>query len=135
MSQSELYLLAADVILLLHFSIVLFVIFSLIFILIGQWRNWVWVINPWFRTIHLLAIGIVLLQSWLGEICFLTAWEMTLREQAGDAVYAGAFIAHWVETLLYYQAPSWVFTLCYTIFGVIVIFSWFWVKPRFHSIE
>jgi hypothetical protein len=52
-----------------------------------------------------------------------------LREKAGEAVYAGTFISHWVSTLLYYQAPDWVFVVVYTAFGAIVISSWVWVRP------
>jgi hypothetical protein len=79
---------------------------------------------------HLLAIGVVVVQSWFGELCPLTEFEMALRSQAGDTVYAGTFISHWLDTILYYQAPDWVFAVCYTAFGLLVIGSWFWVKPR-----
>ena len=63
-------------------------------------------------------------------ICPLTTVEMALRARAGDATYTGSFIAHWLESLLYYQAPAWVFAACYTAFGAIVFGSWFWVRPR-----
>ncbi|MCP4299138.1 MAG: DUF2784 domain-containing protein, partial [Gammaproteobacteria bacterium] len=68
--------------------------------------------------------------SWLGVICPLTTWEMVLRERAGAATYSGTFISHWLETILYYQAPAWVFTVCYTVFAAVVVASWFWVRPR-----
>jgi hypothetical protein len=70
------------------------------------------------------------MQAWLGRICPLTSWEMALRAKAGDAVYHGAFVAHWLDTVLYYDAPAWVFTLAYTVFGVVVALSWFVVPPR-----
>jgi hypothetical protein len=73
---------------------------------------------------------VVVVQSWLGVICPLTTFEMALRTRAGEAGYPGSFIAHWVETILYYQAPPWVFMVCYTAFGALVIASWFWVRPR-----
>ncbi|MBQ0721797.1 MAG: DUF2784 family protein, partial [Gammaproteobacteria bacterium] len=56
-------------------------------------------------------------------------WEMELRSKAGDVVYAGSFISHWLEKLLYFQAPDWVFIVCYTTFGLLVLLSWFWVRP------
>jgi len=31
---------------------------------------------------------------------------------------------------LYFQAPAWVFAVCYTVFGAIVAASWIWVRPR-----
>ena len=78
----------------------------------------------------MIAIGIVVLQSWFGMICPLTNIEMALRSRAGDATYTGSFIAHWLDSLLYYRAPAWVFAVCYTAFGVLVVASWFWVQPR-----
>lgn len=130
MESGFLFLLAADVLLFSHVLFVAFVVFGLALIFIGKFNGWVWVRNPWFRITHLAAIGIVVLQSWVGVICPLTTWEMTLRERAGDAAYSGSFISHWLEILLYYQAPVWVFTVCYTTFAAIVVASWFWVRPR-----
>ena len=124
------YLLAADAILLVHALFVMFVVIGLLLILAGKPLGWSWVRNPWFRAAHLAAIGVVILQSWLGVICPLTSWEMALRAKAGDAVYSGSFIAHWLEAVLYYRAPAWVFTLVYTAFGALVLVSWFWVRPR-----
>lgn len=129
MESRVVYLLAADALLFTHVLFVAFVIFGLLFIFAGKLFSWPWVRNPWFRLAHLIAIGVVVLQSWLGIICPLTNWEMALREKAGDAVYAGTFVSHWLETILYYNAPAWVFILCYTAFGLLVLASWFWVRP------
>ena len=60
----------------------------------------------------------------------MTMLEMALRSRAGDAVYSGSFIAHWMETLLYYEAPLWVFAICYTAFGLLIVASWIIVRPR-----
>jgi hypothetical protein len=125
-----LYSLAADLILILHAFFVIFVVFGLFLIFAGKQFSWSWVRNPWYRIAHLIAIGIVVIQSWLGVICPLTTWEMRLRTTAGDSVYSGSFISHWIETFLYFRAPAWVFVICYTVFGVLVIGSWFWVRPR-----
>ena len=124
------YLLLADALLLTHVLFVAFVIFGLLFTITGRFLGWSWVRNPYFRLTHVVAIGVVVLQSWLGMICPLTIWEMALRAKAGDATYAGTFVAHWLQTILYYQAPNWVFALVYTIFGLLVAASWIWVRPR-----
>jgi hypothetical protein len=133
MHGNVLYRVLADLILLLHSSFVVFVIVGLVFVLMGGLRGWRWVRNPWFRWAHLLAIGIVVAQAWLGVLCPLTTLEMALRERAGDAVYPGSFIAHWLEALLYYEAPAWVFTACYTVFGFLVVASWYVIRPRSFS--
>ena len=58
---------------------------------------------------------------------------MAFRERAGDATYQGSFIAHWLQSLLYYEAPAWVFTLAYSLFGLIVAVTWVAVRPRSFS--
>lgn len=129
-ASPTLYLLAADAVLFTHVLFVGFVIAGLVLVLIGKPLQWTWIRNPWFRILHLAAIGIVVLQSWFGVICPLTTIEMALRERAGDAVYAGSFVAHWLESILYYRAPAWVFAAVYTAFAALVVLSWFWVRPR-----
>ena len=124
------YAIAADLVLLAHTLFVAFVVFGLLLIVAGGPLGWSWVRNPWFRAAHLAGIGIVVLQAWAGIVCPLTTWEMALRARAGDAAYSGSFVGHWLEELLYYQAPPWVFAVAYTIFGVLVVLSWIWVRPR-----
>ena len=130
MESSTLFLLAADIILLLHVLLVIFVVTGFILIFVGKLRRWRWVRNRWFRILHLLVVAVVIVQSWFGIICPLTTIEMELRARAGDVVYTGSFISHWLETILYYQAPAWVFVVCYSIFGIVVVGSWFWVRPQ-----
>jgi hypothetical protein len=129
MNVTFLYVLAADILLIIHVLFVVFVVVGLLLIFIGKVQQWQWVRWPWLRVAHLVGIGIVVVQSWLGVICPLTIWEMMLREKAGEAVYVGSFISHWLSTLLYYQAPDWVFVVVYTAFGAVVVFSWVWVRP------
>jgi hypothetical protein len=130
METSTIALFAADAVLLLHVLFVVFVIAGLLLILAGKVLAWSWVRNWWFRIMHLVAIAVVVLQAWLGVICPLTTLEMALRREAGDATYAGTFISHWLESILYYQAPAWVFAVCYTAFAALVVLSWFWVRPN-----
>lgn len=121
---------AADLLLLIHTLFVLFVIFGLALIVTGGIRGWSWVTNPWFRLIHLLAIAIVVLQAWMGRICPLTSWEMALRTQGGQETYQSTFISYWLGRLLYYDAPEWVFIMVYTLFALLVLACWYWVRPR-----
>jgi hypothetical protein len=128
------YRLAADILLLLHVMVVLFIVGGLLLIIAGGAWGWSWVRNPWFRVAHLIAIAVVVAQSWAGAICKLTVWEQALRQRAGDAAYAGSFIVHWLDKLLYYQAPAWVFVLCYTLFAMLVAVAWYRVRPRSFSV-
>ena len=124
-------LLAADGLLIIHALFIAFVVFGLIFIITGLVRGWRRIRNPWFRFIHLGAIGFVVIQSWLNVICPLTIWENTLREKAGQATYAGSFIRHWLHKLIFYQAEAWVFTLAYSVFAALVVLAWYLAPPDF----
>ncbi|WP_108124785.1 DUF2784 domain-containing protein [Saccharospirillum mangrovi] len=120
----------ANVVLLLHVSFVAFVVVGLALVYVGYFFDWHWVRSRVFRLVHLAAIGYVVVQSWLGVICPLTVLEMKLRASAGLDTYNGSFIQHWLQSLLYYSAPDWVFILVYSLFGALVAFSWWLVRPR-----
>ena len=130
MSQQSLLLLVADAILIVHVLFVGFVVLGLTAIYLGLFLRWSWVRNIWFRVLHLAGIGIVVLQSWLGAICPLTTWEMVVREKAGAETYSGSLIQNWLQSILYYSAPEWVFIVCYTVFGGFALASWFIVRPN-----
>ena len=123
-------MLAADLLLLGHVLFVTFVVVGFALVVFGGPLDWGWVRNPWLRVTPLAAILVVALQSWLGVVCPLTTWEMALRRRAGDEVYSGTFISHWLDALLYYEAPEWVFIVAYTAFALAVAGAWFWVRPR-----
>ena len=84
MDSRVMNLIAADAILVGHMLFVAFVISGLFLIITGKVLSWSWVRNPWFRLVHLLAIGIVTLEAWAGVFCPLTRWEMAFRSKAGD---------------------------------------------------
>ncbi len=120
----------ADAVLLFHFGVVLFVLLGLPVILIGNHLNWAWVNRLGWRLVHLAAIAVVALQAWLGRYCGLTVLESSLRERAGQTGYDGSFIQHWVQRLIYYEAPMWVFIVAYTVFLALVAWAWWRYPPR-----
>ena len=122
--------LAADALLVVHAAFVVFVVAGLALVLLGGARGWGWVRNRCLRFAHLAAIGVVVLQSWRGMVCPLTTLEMALRARAGDATYAGSFLAHWLQHLLYHDAPAWMFAVAYTAFALLVGLAWWHVPPR-----
>ncbi len=83
-----------------------------------------------FRLLHLVAMGFVMLEAWFGVTCPLTVVENVLRAKAGAAAYDRSFISHWLERLVFYTAPEWVFTLIYTVFAMLVIVTWLAYPPR-----
>lgn len=120
----------ADTILVIHAVFIAFVVIGLFLILAGGLLRWAWVRSFWFRAGHLLAISIVVTEALVGCMCPLTEWEGSLRESAGGSGYSGSFIQHWLQKLIFYDFPPWVFTVAYAAFGVIVVLTWFIVQPR-----
>jgi hypothetical protein len=120
----------ADLVLVLHFAIVVFVVGGLLAVVVGHLRRWAWVNSFGLRVAHLVAIAVVVVQAWLGRLCPLTVLEAWLRARAGEGAYAGSFIGHWVQRLLYFEAPMWVFALSYTLFGLAVVAAWLCFPPR-----
>ena len=128
--MNHLYQSLADAVLIVHASFVVFVVGALILTIVGGYLQWSWVLNWWFRVVHLVSITLVVAQSWAGLICSLTSFEMWLRGQAGDARYEGSFVQYWLQRYLYYDAPEWVFILGYTIFGSLVVITWVRFPPQ-----
>jgi hypothetical protein len=123
------YQLLADLVLVLHVALVAFVVFGLVLILIGNLGAWRGINARWFRLLHLTAIGVVVAEAWFRVTCPLTALEVWLRSRARADSYSGSFIEHWVGRMLYYEAPSWVFTLGYSLFGLLVAAAWWYFPP------
>lgn len=85
------YGLAADAVMALHFSFVLFVT-------LGGIAVWRW---PWVAVLHLPAFiwgVLVVANRW---ICPLTPLEQRLRAASGEQGYDTGFIAHYIEPLVY----------------------------------
>jgi polyferredoxin len=126
----------ADLVLVLHFGVVAFVVGGLVLVWVGNGldlRRLRRCVNGLaFRVAHLLAIAIVVAESWLGIVCPLTSFEQALRSRAGVPAPGGeeAFLASWLSRLLFYDAPVWVFTLAYSLFGLLVVASWWSFPPR-----
>ena len=120
----------ANAVLLTHAAFVAFVVLTVPLALVGRVLHWRWVRNYQLRVIHLLGIIIVTAQAWAGVICPLTTLEMWLRRNADLTTYAGGFIEYWLQKLLYWDFPGWVFTVIYSLFALLVIGTWYLVPPE-----
>lgn len=121
--------LLADAVLVVHALFVAFVVVGQVVILAGLALGWAWVRGWRFRVAHLVAIGIVVGQAWLGVLCPLTILENALRARAGEAGYGTSFIQYWLHRVIFYEAEPWVFTAAYTAFGALVLATWAWGRP------
>lgn len=135
LETGRMYLLLADAILVIHFLFIVFVAGGQVLIIIGYLRGWHWIRNLIFRTCHILGIAVVVAQAWADRWCFLTIWEGALRKRAGEQAYTDSFVQHWVGRLVFYDVAAWVFTLVYTLFAIVVILSWVWIRPLKGSVK
>ena len=131
LSSEQFYSLLADILLLIHFAFVAFVVLGFVAIWIGHFCRWPSVRNLRFRIAHLAAIGFVLAESLGGIVCPLTTWENQLRTRAGqDAAYSGSFIQHWFGRILFHDWSERTFTVIYAAFFLFVVLT-FWVfRPK-----
>ena len=115
----------ADAIVIVHLCIVLFVLTGVPLIYLGAARHWAWVRSLRWRLLHLIAIAVIATESLFGIACPLTVWEDRLR---GDQIATG-FIERWIDRILFYDAPTWVFTAAYVAFASLVAITWVAVPP------
>ncbi|HVN94858.1 MAG TPA: DUF2784 domain-containing protein [Syntrophorhabdaceae bacterium] len=126
------YALVADVIVVTHLFYVLFAVGGEIVILVGAIFGWKGIRNPLFRISHLVAVGLVAVEAATGINCPLTAWEYDLRQLTSQAVEKNlSFIARLVRLIIFYNFPSWVFTVMHIAFGLLVVFTYILIPPQF----
>lgn len=105
-----LYKLLADGVVIFHFLWILFLIFG------GIWgRRYRGV-----RLVHVPALVFAFLLELFSWYCPLTYLEVWLRRRHDPALsYAGSFIAHYLERLIYIEVERWlIFLLTLLICGV-----------------
>jgi hypothetical protein len=100
--------LLADLVVVIHFCFVLFVILGGLLVL--RW--------PRLAYLHLPAATWGVLIEVAGWVCPLTPLEQSLRLKAGEQGYSGSFIEHYVLPLLY---PSALTRTIQVVLGIIVI--------------
>ena len=86
--------LVADLVVVIHFSFVLFVILGGLLVL--RW--------PRLAYVHLPAAAWGVLIELTGWICPLTPLEQSLRQRTGGQGYSGSFIEHYLLPVLYPSA-------------------------------
>lgn len=116
----------ANIVLVIHFLFVLFVVGGLPLIWVGNWMGLSFVRNRRFRFFHLAAILYVTAESLLGVVCPLTWLEDTLRGRPTET----GFIERWLHSILFYQFPEWVFLVVYVLFALLVIITFRLIPPQ-----
>jgi len=122
-------LILADMIAVIHLGYVIYVILGFILIVVGIICRWKWIRNLPFRITHLLAIVGVACEALLGLNCPLTVLEFKLRYASDLSEEKVSFVGTIIDSLLYYNAPGWLFTIIYTAFALLVIITFIIAPP------
>ncbi|MCB0833145.1 MAG: DUF2784 domain-containing protein [Bacteroidetes bacterium] len=117
----------ADFVLFIHFVFVLFIVGGLVLIWVGFFRHWTWIRNIHFRRLHLTAMAVVAFETLFGISCPLTDLESWLR--TGQESSTKGFISYWIDRLMFYSAPEYIFTVLYMVLLVFIVFTFIVVKP------
>jgi len=118
----------ADLVVLLHFCFVLFVVFGGFLVL---WKSFL----AWY---HLPAVVWGAAIEFTGCICPLTPLENMLRNRGGGAEYAVGFVEHYIMPVLYSAAMSrkMQIALGMTVLGVnCAVYVIVWQKKRISAID
>jgi hypothetical protein len=86
-----LYRILADLVVIVHFVFVLFVVFGGFLLFRSKRVAW----------LHVPCVLWAILIEFAGWICPLTPLEISLREKAGELAYRSGFIEHYILPILY----------------------------------
>lgn len=126
----ELLRAAAAAVFWFHVGVILFNVAGLVIVPIGAWCGWAFVRVFWLRALHLGLLALVAVQATLGKACFLTLWQGALERESGGAASDLPLIQGWVERLLFWPLPLWVFVVLYLAILGYALTLWRWVPPR-----
>ena len=107
--NGRLYIIAADIVVAVHLGWILFLIGGAF---IGRRVRWV-------MGLHLAALGYSVLLQLFSWTCPLTYLEVWLRSRSGGVSYAGSFIGHYLDWLVYLEIPRGpLFILTAVVIGI-----------------
>ncbi len=111
-----LYRILADLVVVVHFAFVLFVVFG------GFLLFW----SKRFAWIHLPAVLWAIVIEFAGWICPLTPLEISLREKGGELAYRSGFIEHYILPVLYptILTRRLQFILGFLVFAINILIYW-----------
>ena len=102
------YSVAADLVMVVHLGFVIFVV-------CGAFMVWRWL---WMAWLHLPALAWGVIITVMRWTCPLTPIEKQLRTAAGEPVFEGGFIGHYITPLLYPEAPG--EALIWSVLGAVI---------------
>ena len=115
----------ADIVLMFHFAIVIFITFGFFLIPIGYKSNWLWVTNLKLRICHCGLMLFITLETLLGITCPLTSIENNIR----GIKKTTSFISYWINQIIYWDLPSQFFIILYCAVLIWTFLLWKFFPP------
>ena len=110
----------ADLVLIFHFGIVIFITSLFVIIPVGYKLDWKWPRNRKIRSTHFVLISLVTTETVFGLTCPLTLIEHNLR----DIFISNSFVSIWLQKFLYWNFPKEFFLISYILCLMWTIFMW-----------
>ena len=121
----------ADIVLILHFFIVIFITVGFFLIPIGYYYDWNWIKSLKLRLFHCGLMFLVTFETLVGITCPLTSIENNLRGMSNSK----SFISFWIEKIIYWDFPTKFFIFLYFIFLGWTLLMWKIYPPRLKNIH
>ena len=124
------YKFIADIILIIHFLVVLFIASLFVLVPAGYKFNWTWQKNFKLRSIHLLLIFFITLETIIGITCPLTMLENHLR----GVLVSNDFIDLYISKIIFWDFPPIFFLTLYFFCLIWTVFIWIKFPPNKYKI-
>ena len=121
----------ADIVLILHFFIVIFITVGFFLIPIGYYYDWNWIKSLKLRLFHCALMFLVTFETLVGITCPLTSIENNLRGMSNSK----SFISFWIEKIIYWDFPTKFFIFLYFIFLGWTLLMWKIYPPKLKNIH
>lgn len=115
----------AAAVLIAHLAVIAFNLLGLIAIPLGALLGWRFVRARWWRLAHLGLLAVVALQALAGRACILTIFQ---DELTGGGHRPEPMIMAFVNRMIFWPLPLWVFTMIYVVVWLYVLALW-WIVP------
>ena len=116
----------ADLVLIIHFIIVVFISSLFLLIPMGYQFYWKWVKKLKLRLIHLGLMTLITFETIIGITCPLTIIENNLR-----GIYiSNSFFSSLVSKIIFWELPRLFFLILYILCLFWTIFIWFRFPPE-----
>ena len=118
--------LLADLVLLAHFAITVYLVLGMLLIPLGAYWHWSWVRARRMRQIHAGLMVLIAIEAVFHITCRLTVLEALLRHAAAPK----SFWADQISKILYWDLPLEFFTILYVCCVIWILYLWKSVPPR-----